>query len=262
MQKPELVSRKKAHILGWRGVILMLSVSLLFTTVCRKKMEQAKNHFDQGVQYEAQEKVEEAIREFKQAIQLQPDYADAHFHLGGLYQIVKAFSSAIEEYEKVLRIQPSYPKIHTAFANLYYERGLRAWGRAIKFDWSTFLHPDTLRQLPFTDKAGLLKLIEEYQNKLNTDTADAETFSKLSQAYFIMAVEEYQKAILANPSDTAAQFYLGLTYSEQGYPQRAMAQYEILKKLDSRAGEQLLAMLKQKEKENQELEKLKKRKQQ
>lgn len=122
------------------------------------------------------------------------------------------------------------------------------------------MHPDTLRQLPFEDKAELLKLIEEYQNKLNTDTVDAETFSKLSQAYFICAVEEYQKAIQANPSDTAAQFYLGLTYSEQGYPQRAMAQYEILKKLDPRAGEQLLAMLKQKEKENQELEKLKKRK--
>jgi tetratricopeptide (TPR) repeat protein len=261
MQKSELGSRRKANIFGWAGTILLVGVILLFAGSCRKKMEQAKNHFDQGVQYETEEKAEEAIGEFKQAIQLEPDYADAHFHLGGLYQIIKAYNYALEEYEKVLRIQSNYPKIHTAFANLYYERGLRAWGRAIKFDWSTFLHPDTLRQLPFTDRTELLKLIEEYQNKVNADTVDAETFSKLSQAYFIMAVEEYQKAIQANPSDTAAQFYLGLTYSEQGYPYKAMAQYDILKELDPRAGEQLLTMLKLKEKENQDLEKSKMRKQ-
>lgn len=127
MQKSKYGSFGKAHSLGWAVTILVVSILLLVTSACRKKMEQAKNHFDQGVQYETQEKVEEAIREFKQAIQLEPDYADAYFHLGGLYQIIKAYSSALEEYEKVLRIQPSYPKIHTALANLYYERGLRAW---------------------------------------------------------------------------------------------------------------------------------------
>jgi len=261
MQKSKLGSRRKAHILGWRGVILLLSVSLLFTGSCRKKMEQAKKHFDQGVQYETEEKVEEAMGEFKQAIQLEPEYADAHFHLGGLYQMVRAYNFAIEEYEKVLHIQPSYPRIHTALANLYYERGLRAWGRAIKFDWLTFLHPDTLRQLPFEDRTELLKLIGQYQNKVNADTADAETFSKLSQAYYLLAEEAYQSAIQANPSDTAAQLYLGLIYSEQGYPYKAMAQYDILRELDPRAGEQLLTMLKLKEKENQDLEKSKMRKQ-
>ena len=261
MQKSELGSRGKAHILGWRGVILLLSVSLLFTGACRKKMEQAKKHFDQGIQYEAQKKVEEAVREFRQAIQLEPDYVDAHFHLGGVYHLIKGYSAALEEYEKVLRINPNYPKIHTALGNLYYERGLKAWGRAIKLDWVTYLHPDTLRQLPFKDRTELLKLIEGYQNKVNADTVDAETFSKLSQAYFWLAAGEYQTATQASASDTMAQLYLGMTYSEQGYPDKAMVQCEILKKLDPQAGGLLLQVLKQKETENLELEQMRKKRQ-
>ena len=122
----------------------------------------------------------------------------------------------------------------------------------------TYWLPDTLRQLPFKDRDELVKLIEEYQNKSRADTVNAETFSKLSQASFLLAAEEYHKAIQVDSLDTTAQLYLGLTYSEQGYPHKAMAQYEILKKLAPDAGELLLSVLKQKEKEKQHLEELKK----
>ena len=249
---------KKIRIEGWAGTILVVSLFLFLIGGCGKKTDPAKKHFNLGVQYLEEHQADEALRELKRAIQLDPDYADAHFYLGGLYHALKAYTPAIKEYEEVLRINPNYPRIHTALANLYYERGLKTWGKAVKLDRLTYWLPDTLRQLPFKDRDELVKLIEGYINKLRADTVDAETFSKLSQAYFLLAAEDYQKAIQADSLDTTAQLYLGLTYSEQGYPAKAMAQYEILKKLASNSGELLLGVLKQKEKEKQELEKYKK----
>ena len=160
----------------------------------------------------------------------------------------------------MLRIDPHYPRIHTALGNLYYERALKAWAKAVKEDRLTYWEPDTLRQLPFKNRDELVKLIEGYLNILRADTLDAETFSKLGQGYFLLAVEEYQTAIQANSLDTMAQLYLGLTYSEQGYPAKAMAQYEILKKIDTNSGDLLLSVLRQKEKEKKVIEELKKRK--
>jgi cytochrome c-type biogenesis protein CcmH/NrfG len=143
---------------------------------------------------------------------------------------------------------------------VYYERGLKAWGRAVKLDRGTYWLPDTLRQLPFENKDELLGLIDGYEGKARADSGDAETFSRMSQAYFVLAAEEYETAVKGNPSDTTAQLYLGLTYSEQGYPYKAEAQVEVTKKLDSSPADLLSAMLKQKERERLGLEQLKKQK--
>jgi tetratricopeptide (TPR) repeat protein len=249
----------KKHIPRLTWVMPLVCVIMLLIGACKTKVEQAKEHFDKGVQLETQNMMEEALQEFKQAIQLDPNYADAHFHLGSVYHYLEAYTLAIDEYEKVIQINPNYPKGHTALANVYYVQGIRGWGKAVKLDQSKYWQADTLRQLPFKDRADLVKLMEDYLNKLKTDADNAEIISKLSQAYYLLAVEEYQKAIQVNSSDTAALLYLGLTYSELGYPQKVMAQYESLKKVDSRSAELLDDMLKQKEKEEQYLEELKKK---
>jgi hypothetical protein len=118
--------------------------------------------------------------------------------------------------------------------------------------------PDTTRKLPFKDKAELTHLVQEYLNKVNVDSADGETFSKLSQAYFILAGDEYELAVKADSRDTTAQLYLGMTYSELGYPDKAWARYEVIKQFDPNAAELLNTVLKQKEKEKEDMEKAKK----
>jgi tetratricopeptide (TPR) repeat protein len=250
---------KKIGFTGLTVTLLIISLLLFFTVACGKKAEQAKKHFDQAVQYEEQKMPEEALNEYKQAIQLNPQYAEAHFRLGALYHTLNAYSSAVDEYQKVLEIDPNYRGIHTAMAHVYYVRGMTAWVKAMKLDQMTYWYADTSRQLPYQDKAELLNLIKTYQNSLKSDTTHAEIFSKLSQAYYVLAVDEYQKAIEENPSDTSAILYLALTYSEQGYPQKAMAQYENLQKVDPRAAGVLQKMFDQKEKEKEYYESMDKK---
>ncbi len=278
--------QKKIRIPWLTIIIIVANMIISFNLACSKKTEQAKKqvdqlspseeqrmsektvgmnsaeakkHVDLAIQNEEQKMPEEAIKEYQKAIQLDPNYAGAHYYLGALYHKLNAFTSAIGEYEKVLQIDPKYPGIHTAFAHVYYVRGINAWVRAIKLDQLNFGEADTLRQLPYKDKSELTKLIDDYQNSLKADTTDALTYSKLSQAYYILAVDEYKKGIQANPSDTGAILYMALTFSEQGYPQKAMAEHDILQKVDPRAAGVLLTMLKQKEKEKQYYEEMRKR---
>ena len=239
--------------------LLMIAILLSFTIACSKKTEQAKKHFDLAIQYEEQKMPEQAIQEYKKAIQLNPQYAKAHLRLGALYHSLNAFSSALDEYQKVLQINPKYPGIHTVIAHVYYVRGMTAWVKAMKLDQMAYWQADTSRQLPYRDKAELLDLIKTYQNDLKSDTTNALTYSKLSQANYILAVDEYQKAITDNPADTSAILYLALTYSEQGYPQKAMTEYENLEQVDPRAAGVLKKMFAEKEKEKEYYESLKKK---
>jgi Tfp pilus assembly protein PilF len=222
------------------------------------KAEQARKHLEKGVEFFHQKQMEEALEEVQKAIQLDPEYAEAHFHLGGFYHTLKDYMTAINQYKKVLRIDPDYPQAHTALANVYYELGLTAWGKSVKLDRKSFWLPDTLRKLPYQDRTELEKLIEQYYTQVRSDTSNAETFSKISQANFILAAEEYEEAVQANASDTSAQLYLGLTYSEQGYHHKAMAQYELLKELSPNAADMLMSILKQKEREKEQMEQIKK----
>ncbi|NIM99238.1 MAG: tetratricopeptide repeat protein [candidate division Zixibacteria bacterium] len=252
--------RNPSRVPGLILVILAGGLFLLFCGGCKKKSDQARKHVEVGLEHFKKQEMQEALKEFKQAVQLDPINADAHFYLGGIYHAARAYDASIREYTEVLRINPRYRRIHTVIANIHYERGLRAWGKAVKLDRVTYWLPDTLRQLPFGRREELLGLVEDYEGKARADSGDAETFSRLSQAYFLLAAEEYEKAVKADPNDTTAQLYLGLTYAEQGYPYKAMAQYEITKKLDSNQGELLLAVLKQKEREKEGLEQIRKQK--
>lgn len=257
--------KKKMRIFGWAGMFLMVSLFMFSFGGCGgketdggRKIDEAKKHVDLALKYYEGQKMEEALNELQKAIQLDPDNADAHFYLGGFYHEVDALTTAIEEFQEVLRINPDYPRIHTALGNVYYERGLKGWAKAAKLDQLNFWLPDTTRKLPYGNREDLVGLIEEYLNILRADTVDAETFSKLSQAHFLLAAEEYHRAIQVDSLDTTAQLFLGLTYSEQGYPDKAVAQYEILSKLNPNTAELLSAVIKQKEKEKQKIEELKK----
>ena len=278
--------KSKAKILIWGGFIILMSFFLFYTWGCKKERGKAKKHYKQGVEYRKQELDNQAIQEFqqaikidsnyaeahyelgvlyhakedykaafrelKQAVNINPDYADARFRLGFLYHGLRGYSQALTEFEEVLRIDPNFPRIHTAIGNVYYERGLRAWGRAIRLDWS-YLLADTLKEISYKDKDELKEAIDDYISGIESDTTNPALFSKLSQAYYTCAQDEYQKAIAIDSLDTAAQLQLGLTFSEKGYQNKAMKQYGVLKNIDPQAADMLLQVIRQKEEEEKDL---------
>jgi hypothetical protein len=60
----------------------------------------------------------EAIEQYKQALQIDPNYADAHNDMGNALYRSGKISEAMEEYEQTLRIDPNYPNMRDNLAKL------------------------------------------------------------------------------------------------------------------------------------------------
>jgi tetratricopeptide (TPR) repeat protein len=67
---------------------------------------QALIHNALGYAYFAQEQYDIAIREYKEALKLYPDYAIALNNLGNVYEKKQLTAQALEVYERVLAIEP------------------------------------------------------------------------------------------------------------------------------------------------------------
>jgi len=65
-------------------------------------------HNNLGTIYEKQNKLNEAISEYKKAVKIKPDYADAHYNMAVAYWRQKNWQKVIENLEKVLRINPNH----------------------------------------------------------------------------------------------------------------------------------------------------------
>lgn len=68
--------------------------------------ERAKIYNALGFAYFAKEQYDIAIRQYKDALKLAPDYAIAYNNLGHAYEKKKLTAQALEAYEEVLKLEP------------------------------------------------------------------------------------------------------------------------------------------------------------
>ena len=64
----------------------------------------------QGVSLDSQGKIDDAIREYKKALRLEPNNREAHYNLAVAYHKKGLFKEAIEEYKTVLGLYPNDPE--------------------------------------------------------------------------------------------------------------------------------------------------------
>ena len=71
--------------------------------------------------YKEEEELEgedsDKIDSYKQAIRIDPDYADAHNNLGLAYHNLEMYEEAIESYKQAIRIDPDYADAHSNLGN-------------------------------------------------------------------------------------------------------------------------------------------------
>lgn len=91
--------------------------------ILKKDYNNPKTHNYLGVLYAKRGWVEEALREYKTAIDLSPDYVEVYENLADLYMQMQEQSKAMEMYQKVLNFDSSNLRIKYKLAALYKERG-------------------------------------------------------------------------------------------------------------------------------------------
>ena len=90
----------------------------------------ADAHGSLGNVYYILSKYKEAIEAFKQAIRIFPDYATTHYNLGNAYGKLSMFKEAIEPYKQAIRINPDYASAHCYLGIAYL--GLNDRGSALE----------------------------------------------------------------------------------------------------------------------------------
>jgi cytochrome c-type biogenesis protein CcmH/NrfG len=119
----------------------------------------------------------EAIDQYKQALQIDPDYAEAHHNLGSAFLLMGRTPEAIEHYEQAVRIDPAFAGAHNNLGN-----ALVQTGRA----------PEA---------------IDHYKQALRITPNSADAHNNLAAALAQMgqtsqAIEQLKAALQINPYDT------------------------------------------------------------
>jgi len=116
----------------------------------------AKDYYDKGIAYANKGMLDEAIAEFKKAIQINPNDAMAHNNLGNAYANKGMLDQAIAECKKAIQINPNYATAHMNLAVAYYYK--EEYSLAIK-------HCDRAIELGYEVHPELLKALEPYRER-------------------------------------------------------------------------------------------------
>ena len=179
----------------------------LWLNVLENYPEVSIAHNNLGHAYTAQGRSNEAIKEYKTALRLDPNYATAHNNLGSIYVDQGLLDEAIKEYKTALRLDPNYATAHNNLGSIYVDQGL------------------------------LDEAVKEYKTALRIKPDYVDAHNNLGNAYAAQgslddAIREYQLAIELESEHVTAYFNLGLTYYNKGLSDLAISSYKEALRID------------------------------
>lgn len=194
-----------------------------------------KAHFNLGLVYEQEGKLEEAIKQYNIARQIQPDYFLIHNNLGNLYVTMGKFDLAEKEFIQSLEVKPDYFLTHNNLGNLYalnreFDIAVQAYRESIKlnpnYSESHNNLGSTLIEMGKYDEAG-----KELKEALRLNPGNAEAYNNLGNMYarqklYDEAIESYRKAIKLKPGLDKSHFNLGVVYYLKGQIEDAKKEWK------------------------------------
>lgn len=129
---------ENGKMVGWFAIILIVA-SLSVRTVIRNRDWKSEDtlwlataavapsgqqiHNNLGDVYARQGDMNRAVEEFKKAIEINPNYADAWHNLANTYQSMGQLDLALENYQKAVEINPALWQSYQNMAAIYFNAG-------------------------------------------------------------------------------------------------------------------------------------------
>jgi tetratricopeptide (TPR) repeat protein len=158
--------------------------------------------------------VDEAIAAYRQALRLEPEEPEAHFNLGFLAMRRLDYRTATEEYEKTLSLNPQYPGLELALCVSVYKLG-------------DFPRADSLCRKAVIRDPGSAPA----HHYLGLVMSKREAWQP--------AVQELRAAIRLDPSDYQMHYALAQALRKAGQPDEATAELESVRRMQARSTEDL-----------------------
>jgi len=155
------------------------------------KQEEFTRHSSLGISYLNQEKYDDAVAEFRKALEIKPKHLPTIINLGLSYHHNYKYAEAEEVFKMALEIDPDEPYSHYNLGWIYREQG--------EYD----------------------KGVEEFEMAASIDSADPAVLYNLGMAYLKerkleKAAEQFRRVIKSYPDSAPAYYSLGRVLTSMG----------------------------------------------
>jgi len=177
-----------------------------------------------GVTQEAQKKFKEAADSYRNALKIQPQFAEMHFNLGSVLYQLGDNQSAIQHYQKAIQIKPdlvvAYFNLGIAYQNQsQFDKALSAYQKAIDLE-PGFYEAHGNKGAVYLLQGDFDQAIHSFQQSLNIQDHPRGHFNLgnayRNQGYLEKAIQSYRKAIAMSPNDAEVCSVLGDALWHQG----------------------------------------------
>ncbi len=180
-----------------------------------------------------QNKYNQALSNFKEAVEARDDYVAAYIKYGDVLVKLRNYEKAVEQYEKVLELAGDNVSVLNKLASTYrkgddFDKAEETYKRSLEADPGNFEAKKGLGDL-YRDEGNLEEAIEYYNDALAV-RADAETGVSLGRAYMKngeldKAQKEFDNVLSTDPYNAEAYLGLGDVYTEKDMREMALENY-------------------------------------
>jgi len=178
---------------------------------------------------------DDAIVNYKKALNINPDYAKAHFNLAGTFQDLEKFDDAVKSYKCALQIEPNYAEAHNNLGNALkdlnqIEDAIKCYKRAVE------IIPDYIEAyyslgIAYQALGKLDNAVENFKVVLTLRPNFAEMHNNLGVvlqqlAQYECAVNHFEKALKIKPDFTEALKNLGNVFTDLNQNDAAVEVYQ------------------------------------
>jgi superkiller protein 3 len=217
-------------------VLVLVMLSLLLLNCGMGISKDALENYLSGERYYKSMMYEEAIVEYKKAIEEEPSFALPHLGIGKSLSALGRFEDAVLEFKKAMDLDPKNDEILATVAIAYIERGLYDEGLMF-LDRAKTNDPQNPKIFLYmgmyhAKKKEYKKAIEQYNTAIEKDKKFKDPYIYMSQLYCCAdnpmyvkpdkAVTYAEKALAIAPDDPLALDALAQAYFSQGNYDKAI----------------------------------------
>ncbi len=213
----------------------------LWQDVVSKSPMKARGHNNLGDVFSRDNKIEEAIAHYAEALRIDPDYINAHINIGVDLEREGKLQEAEAHYREALQIDPQFRKLYFNLGLVLMkqerlDQAAEFLQKALQLDPEFVLAHNLLGEV-FGHQGRLADAMMHYSEALRMNPHFAEAHDNLGVAFtkqgkFAEAVDHFLAAIQDDPSLERAYNNLGVAYYRVGRLESAAQAFETILKIN------------------------------